>query len=171
MHAECYQFVEMLSQRYPAHFSGDVLEFGSLNINGSVRDHFSDPQTYIGIDCHEGEDVDQVSLFHEYVGPHVDVVISCEALEHDPYSRWSIECMVEHLRPGGLLILTAGGPKRERHGVGEYGPSKTHYANFTREKLLDYVESGWPHWSVVATNYERNNRDVQLWAIKSQGPS
>jgi len=55
-----------------------VLEVGSLNINGTVRDFF-DAEEYIGIDIGEGPGVDVVSGGHKYKSKKkFDCVISCE---------------------------------------------------------------------------------------------
>lgn len=63
-----------------------ALEICSLNLNGSVRDFLEGCQ-YLGLDLDAGPDVDIVCHVEDYGGAAstVDVVISCEAMEHDPH--------------------------------------------------------------------------------------
>ncbi len=107
MHREANQFVISVKKQYPEFFSGKkVLEVGSLDINGSVRQFF-DGCDYTGIDIGEGKGVDHVSKAHEYVCPEThDVIISTEMLEHDKFWTDSLKRMYDNLKVGGLLILT-----------------------------------------------------------------
>ena len=60
------EFVEYVKDNNEDFFSNKrVLEVGSLNINGTVRDLFNDCN-YIGIDVGEGNGVDVVCSGHEY---------------------------------------------------------------------------------------------------------
>ena len=59
-HKEQIDFFLMLKQKFPQMFSEvDVLEIGSLDINGSIRGLF-DAKTYIGVDLDNGPSVDVV---------------------------------------------------------------------------------------------------------------
>ena len=78
-------FVKSIREKHRDHFTGKrVLEVGSRNINGSVRNFFFECD-YVGLDYHRGRGVDVTGLAHEYdTRDPFDVVISCEAFEHDP---------------------------------------------------------------------------------------
>jgi len=118
-----------------------VLECGSQNITGSVRDYFEDVEEYIGVDCMEGKDVDVVSLVHEYkdkYNSYFDTVISCSMLEHDPYWRKSIERMVELLGPGGTLILSYGGSYSKPH-ESNASPIEGYYLGLEMFPVLDRI--------------------------------
>lgn len=94
----------------------DVLEVGSLDINGSVRPLFDPPGgvggRYIGVDLVDGPGVDEV-VDARNVGRRwpasFDVVVSTEALEHDPAPWETMKAIGKALRPGGTLIVTARG--------------------------------------------------------------
>jgi SAM-dependent methyltransferase len=88
------------------HPRAPVLEIGSLNINGTVRDLF--PQEgYVGLDKRAGPGVDLVAdicegrFFREF-----RTVVCCETLEHITRPWEAIEEMHSALRPGGLFIGT-----------------------------------------------------------------
>ena len=85
-HQQQLSFVASVKDQFPEYFSQTkVLEVGSLNINGSVRQFFQNPDEYIGCDLGEGPGVDIVCRGHELPYPDgaFDVVISCECFEHD----------------------------------------------------------------------------------------
>lgn len=93
-----------------------VLEVGSLNVNGSVRDivtRFS-PKKYVGVDIRDGVGVDRVvsasDLIHEFGYLSFDVVISTEMLEHCQDWREAIHNMKHVLSDNGLLLVTTRGP-------------------------------------------------------------
>jgi hypothetical protein len=84
-HQQQLDFIKSVKDQLPEYFKGTkVLEVGSLNINGSVRQFF-EPDQYIGCDLGEGAGVDIVCRGHElpYPNESFDVVISCECFEHD----------------------------------------------------------------------------------------
>jgi len=88
-----------------------VLEVGSRNVNGTVRDHFPQGKgQYVGLDMREGQGVDLVADVVEddwlaKVKP-VNTVVCTETLEHvtDPWR--AVEQMYEALAPGGLCLIT-----------------------------------------------------------------
>src|SRR3990167_11240181 len=65
-----------------------VLEIGSLDVNGGVRDLFSEAQSYLGIDRIPGPGVDLQmdahDLSHQTLRGKIDDVVCLETLEHDP---------------------------------------------------------------------------------------
>ena len=88
-----------------------VLEVGSYDVNGSLRDLFGDH--YLGVDMRDGPNVDQVVNAHnltDVLEPEsFDLVVCCEMLEHDPAFWVSMEQMGRMLRPEGHLLLTTRG--------------------------------------------------------------
>ena len=107
---------------HPTYFKTKrVLEAGSMNINGTLRDFFEECD-YTGIDFRKGDGVDVVTLCHEmtFVEPF-DVVISGQMLEHDPFWEKSIKAMVAHLKPIGVLLLSWG-PAHAAPETGEWAP-------------------------------------------------
>lgn len=86
-----------------------VLEVGSLDINGGVRDLFDDC-TYCGIDLREGPGVDLVmnamDLTSRFGLESQDVVLCLETLEHVERFWFVLNEMWNVLRMGGWFVLT-----------------------------------------------------------------
>jgi hypothetical protein len=82
MHSEAYNYVKQFAEG--RQFSR-VLEFGSLDINGSVRDLFN-ADIYLGVDLQGGPGVDIVADAMFFDHPiKFDCVVCCEVLEHAKY--------------------------------------------------------------------------------------
>lgn len=96
---------------------GPVLEVGSRDINGGVRDLF--PKTgYVGIDLRPGKGVDHAVDVRDFTHKtKFATVVCCEVLEHHPEPDELIDAMADHLRKGGTLLLTAAGPDRKPHSA------------------------------------------------------
>lgn len=136
-----------------------VVEIGSRDINGSVRDLFPS-SSYTGLDLYEGPGVDWVgsAVHYEPDGP-VDCVVCCEVLEHTPDWDLLIHVAAGWLRPKGRLIVTCAAPNRPAHsGItgawvledGEY------YAGLsTRDVGGSLLDAG-----IVATT-KQVHRDIQ----------
>lgn len=95
-----------------------VLEVGSMDVNGAVRDLFPDAD-YVGIDLDPGPGVDVVASAHELdqllatgalgTPEPFDLVLCLEMLEHDEAPWRTAEQLAKMVRPGGLVIITARG--------------------------------------------------------------
>lgn len=85
-----------------------VLEIGSYNVNGSVREQFGEAETYVGVDIRPGPGVDHVIERYESLGPF-DVVICCEVLEHEPEPAALMDQIEGALKEGGMFIITTRG--------------------------------------------------------------
>lgn len=123
-HPSQRDFIDLVSRGLPGFFRGArVLEVGSLNINGTVRDFFVDCD-YIGLDIAPGRDVDVVCQGQNYQAPDdsFDHVISCEAMEHNPYWKETFNNMVRLCRPGGLVTMTCATIGRLEHGTTRTSP-------------------------------------------------
>lgn len=144
-HAAQFEFIRRISAVFPAHFRRRrVLEIGSLNINGSVRQFFQDCD-YTGIDVARGPGVDVVCGGHVFEAPPFDVVISCEAMEHNPHWEDTMRNMVRLCRPDGLVLMTCATTGRPEHGTSISQPGDSpltlsigwdYYRNLTASDLL-----------------------------------
>lgn len=136
MHAEVALFVGEARANFPARWRGPVLELGSFDMNGSSRDQFPLGTEYVGVDIHPGRGVDIVGVSHEAPAREGgwQVVISTQALEHDPHWRLTIDRAVEVVAPGGLVVLTAAAPPTAPHGL-ELWPDG-YYGNLTEGDLV-----------------------------------
>ncbi len=120
-----HNFVKEQKEKYQ--IKGKVLDIGSMDINGSVKDLFDD---YVGLDMRQGKNVDIVANAHEIpFSDAFDCVVCCEMLEHDDNPFLTAKEIRRVLKVGGYLILTASGISFPKH---EY-PSD--YWRFTGDGL------------------------------------
>ncbi len=111
MTSSLHEWVKVKTVQHIGHLGGfRVLEIGSLNINGTVRDIFSHAKEYIGIDMQSGKDVDLVLNSHDIpykFPPHgFDVVVCLETLEHDDTFWLTLTNIHYVLKPGGFFFLS-----------------------------------------------------------------
>lgn len=141
---------------------GRVLEIGSYDVNGSMRELYSHCREYIGVDLCEGPGVDSVGFGHELDLPDssFDVAISGECFEHDPYWTKTVLNMCRMTRPGGLVAFTCASAGRPEHGTrrtdrhespGTQAQGLDYYRNlteqdFSRELDLQEFFSSWSFW-------------------------
>lgn len=119
-----------------------VVEIGSLNINGSIRDLFAGASEYTGIDIRAGAGVDIVADAVLWRPPQpVDLVVCCEVLEHTAAAAGIVQAAASYLRPGGAVIITAAGPGRASHSWNG-GPltGAEYYAPVTKELLAEWMQ-------------------------------
>lgn len=124
-HESQRSFVALAAEHMPQFFAGRrVLEIGSLDVNGEIRNFFSDC-TYIGLDVGPGRGVDIVCEGQKYAAPanSFDHVISCEAMEHNPYWLETFQNMVRLCKPGGLVLMTCATTGRPEHGTSRTAPN------------------------------------------------
>lgn len=94
-----------------------VVEVGSLDINGGIRDLLPQADWY-GIDIAEGPGVDEVASGVTWRPDWpVDLAICCEVFEHTPDWRSILFNMASWLDKGGQIIITAAGPGRPEHSA------------------------------------------------------
>lgn len=117
---------------------GRVLEIGSRDINGGVRD-LIDTNEYLGIDLCAGRGVDLIADVRHAPNDYGcwDLVICCEVLEHDPAPDDVIGMIGALLRPGGRAVCTAAGTGREPHSAVDGGPVRPgeHYGNLNESSF------------------------------------
>lgn len=123
-----------------------VVEFGSRDINGSVRGIFWDAARYCGIDAKAGANVDLVGDLFTTPPPFTpDCVVCCEVAEHlteADQARLFMRC-AEVLPPGGWLVLTCAGAGRMPHtSEGENRmPDDEPYSGVTPAQAYQWVRT------------------------------
>jgi SAM-dependent methyltransferase len=154
-HRQQQDFVAAIKLAFPASFAGGrVLEIGSLDINGSVRSHFSGGE-YLGLDVGAGPGVDLVCQGQDYDAPDgsFDTVISCETMEHNPFWRETFANMLRLCRPGGMVLMTCAAPGRPEHGTRRTTAKDApliewdYYAN---RRAIDFQRSARLHEALTA---------------------
>lgn len=116
-----------------------VIEIGSYDFNGSIRQFFPESD-YVGIDLCEGPGVDMVCFGHEVTLPDasIDVAISCECFEHDQNWVQTFNNMYRMTRPGGLMIVTCATLGRNEHGTRR---TSSEFSPGTQFVGLDYYKN------------------------------
>lgn len=141
MHIANTLYWRACSQKYPKYFNDPsrVIEFGSYNINGTIRTEFNCTD-YTGLDWREGPAVDVVSLAHEYkTQKPFDTVVSASMLEHDPHWEKSLNALLDCMKDNGILILTWGAALNVQHCLQEAPDGKFHA--LPAGKVVDKLEA------------------------------
>jgi SAM-dependent methyltransferase len=139
-HPEQAEFFCGVRAHYPRAFErARVLEVGSLDINGSVRELFADCD-YTGVDLQLGPGVDLACQGQLVAFPsgHFDTTISAECLEHNPFWRETVANMLRMTRPGGLVLISCATTGRLEHGTTRTNPDAS---PFTSAEKWDYYRN------------------------------
>lgn len=173
-HKEQRDFLERLKTAHPEWFHNvSVLEVGSLNINGTVRDFFQ-PTSYVGVDVDKGPGVDVIAEGQnlDYPANHFDIAISAECFEHNPY--WAATFSNMH-RMSRVLIFTCASDGRPEHGTHQAHPSSSpltldwnYYRNLNRadfEQIFDLDSMFIKH----QFEYNPASCDLYFWGVKAGG--
>jgi len=172
MHSEILAYLRRVSSRLPGDL--DVVEVGSMVMHGSPREVFEQrSRSYVGIDWRSGPGVDVVGLAHEALrGREADLVVWCQAIEHDPLWRETLRASVEALSArGGWLVATWAGPGYPEHELDTAppdpeNPSRPYYAPRSVEEVEAVLRTCVPRerLELVETAYERGTLDALLLA-------
>lgn len=165
-------FTEMKS-KFPQYFDDvSVIEMGSLNINGTVRDFYDNPRTYIGIDLGWGPGVDMVCESQNVMLPDnsFDVAVSAECFEHNPH--WLETFVNMHRLAKSFVIFTCAGKGRPEHGTTRTTPGNSpftlnwdYYKNLTEEDFSSRLYL-YDMFSEYEFSYNAQAQDLYFWGIK-----
>lgn len=115
MNGEVFLFTRKLGRQIDA----KILEIGSMDVNGSVRENFS-PAEYVGIDVRPGPAVDIVmpaeDLPSRFPAGYFDAVLCCETLEHCENWQEVLSAGWHVLKVGGKMCVTTPSKKKGYHG-------------------------------------------------------
>jgi len=154
---------------------GPLLEIGSLDVNGSLRD-LIDVDDWTGIDLEAGPGVDVVASGHDFGDDEAyATVVSSECLEHDPGWDLTLRNALRVLRPGGLLLLTCATTGRHEHGTARTSPDVSpgttargwdHYRNLTADDVLGVLGD-----DVVVDLCAVNHESFDLYVVAHKRPA
>ena len=139
-HPQQAEYFSSVREHYPQHFKqAKVLEIGSLDINGSLRELFHDCD-YTGVDLQIGPGVDLACPGHLLAFPtgQFDTVCSAECFEHNPFWRETLANMLRMCRPGGLVLISCATTGRKEHGTTRTNPDAS---PFTVQAHWDYYRN------------------------------
>lgn len=105
-------FANYLPAAAPPDRPATILDVGSLDVNGSLRQVLPEGRlvAYTGVDFSPGPGVDQVvesAARLPFDDGHFDVVVSTSAFEHDPAFWKTFDEMLRVVRPGGFIYINA----------------------------------------------------------------
>lgn len=135
MHAEAREFIARARDQLA------ILEIGSRDVNGGIRDMFAGFD-YLGIDSTDGPGVNVVADGATFdTSKRFDVVACCEVFEHAENWREVVANAARLLKPAGLFIGTAAGPGRAPHNCdGRPADGTEFYANIEPDELADVLK-------------------------------
>lgn len=176
-HEEQREFILDLKEEYPSFFSNvKVLDVGSLDINGSIKNFFSNSD-YTGIDIGEGKNVDIVVEGQKFDAEDetYDVVASCECFEHNPYWKETFQNMIRMCKSGGLIFMSCATEGRPEHGTinTDIGSSPltvakgwNYYRNLTEKDFRDIEIEYDVVFDVYDFFIDKFVRDLYFYGIK-----
>ena len=176
-HPEQQRFFEQLAILFPDHFvdNVNVLEIGSQDINGTVRDFFQPDANYLGLDLGIAKGVDWTipGELVELPDQWARVCISTECFEHAATWAQILLNMIRITQENGLLILSIAGHGRASHGTVdsdvESSPLTTsYYKNLGPDDITQKIRLG--HY-FKRHGFQVNSEagDTYFWGIRSAG--
>ena len=151
----------------------DILEIGSLDVNGNTRNLFNFCKSYIGIDLEEGPNVDLVlngTDIHK-LNKKFDIIISCECFEHAKDWKIIFERMCQISKPNSFVVISVASTGRVEHGTERSGNWQSpgnkddYYLNLTKKDFIDNF-----NLNIIFSNYfffyNINSFDLYFVGIK-----
>lgn len=171
-HQQQFDFVRAVANFYPNNFkNAKVLEVGSLDINGSVRQFFQDCE-YIGIDLGEGKGVDVVCQGQDYNAEDntFDTCISCECFEHNHEWVLTFANMHRMTKPSGLIVMSCATTGRAERGTKRTSPQDApfcgdYYKNLTEQDFVENFDLD-SIFSTYEFAVEDSTHDLYFYGIK-----
>ena len=155
MHREAFTYIAQQVKELPPR--RNVVEFGSLDINGIGRILFADAETYVRSTRKPGV-AWTWSWTHWTTCRRVHrTVFCCEVLEHAEQAAELVAHAADILAPGGVLLITAACDPRTPHSAVDGGHMREgeFYQNIDPEELTQWlqdhfaalnVETGYQAW-------------------------
>ena len=111
MHPFAKVSFELFKEKYISKFENPkIIDLGSSDVNGSIKDQINFKSDYIGVDLQKGKNVDLV-LKDPYKFPFenesIDIIVSISTFEHIEFFWETFTEMLRVLRPNGLIFINA----------------------------------------------------------------
>ncbi|WP_226018775.1 bifunctional 2-polyprenyl-6-hydroxyphenol methylase/3-demethylubiquinol 3-O-methyltransferase UbiG [Novosphingobium sp. FKTRR1] len=110
MHDTAYRIGGLVMETYLPATPASILEIGSQDVNGSLRDHAPRNAAYVGLDFEAGKGVDiVVTGLDDWTVPdaHFDLVMASSVFEHDKAFWQTFLVMCQKTKPGGHIYVSA----------------------------------------------------------------
>jgi SAM-dependent methyltransferase len=163
VHDSAYAYVQRALAKLPT--PKRVLELGSRNVNGSIRDLFPQSVDYCGIDLRLGDGVDVVADATNFgKAYHYDLVVCCEVLEHSAEGKSICANAYRVLAWGGVFLATAAYTGRTPHSGLDGGELRRgeHYRNVTFDDLYEWLTP----FATAAYEVNQTAHDIYVTAVK-----
>jgi SAM-dependent methyltransferase len=132
MHPTCLKYAEMFFNSYLKNIQNPtIVDIGSQNINGSLRDVAPPNSTYVGLDFAEGNGVDIVlkdPYSFSVEDSYADAVVTSSCFEHSQFFWLTFLEALRILKPGGVLYVNA--------------PSNGEYHRYPTDNWRFYPDAG-----------------------------
>ena len=151
-HKAQQDFVQSLKNKFPNFFHNtNMIEIGSLDINGTIRKHFTDCH-YVGVDVGQGPNVDLVCEGQNVDHPDnsYDVSGSCNCFEHNPHWIGTFQNMWRMTRVGGLVFVSVPTIGCPEHGTHQNKPDDSPLT----------IKRGWDYYKNLTEQDYRDNFDL-----------
>lgn len=173
-HPEQRDFFLRIQKMFPEYFNNiSVIEIGSLNINGTIRD-FYNANVYVGVDVSEGPGVDVVGQGQDIYYPEnfFDVAVSTECFEHNPY--W-IQTFANMYRMAyKFVVVTCATDGRAEHGTTRTTPEDSpltldwdYYENVNEKDFRDNFNLD-EMFSEYEFSINKDHHDLYFWGKVSK---
>ena len=135
---------------------GDIVEIGSLSVNGDIRDIV---KIKLGVDMRPGKGVDLVcsinDIFEHCEKQSFDGCVSTETLEHVEDWKAFIRNTWDLVKDGGYLVMTMASKEKGRHAYPDdyWRMDETH------------IKQIWPN----VEHYDELGRVSIGWVVKKDG--
>ena len=162
-------FFHTVKDKFPNNFKNvKVIDCGSLNVNGSLKDMFSDSE-YKGVDIVAGDNVDEVCPIHKLKYKNeFDTVISGEMLEHDEYWKESLLKMFNMCKSKGIIAISCAGKGRKEHGTIRSDGNEWGTGNYYMNIEPRHIQEIYKENMFIETYYEENDntKDTYFYGVK-----
>ena len=146
-HIDQLKFIKEFKEFYIINnFNKDinVLEIGSLDVNGNIRNLFDFTNEYTGIDLEKGPNVDLVlnGTNIDKLNKNFDIIISCECFEHANDWKLIFEKMCQISKPNSFIVISVASTGRVEHGTERSGNWQSpgnkddYYLNLTKKDFI-----------------------------------
>jgi len=171
------EFIESCLARFANNISSsaNVLEVGSQNINGSIRDYFPAAlsKRWVGLDVGKGKGVDFVIPGELIQLPDgwADVAFSTECFEHAKYWREIFLNMIRVTHKDSLIVLTFAGIGRAAHGTMDTDTGSSPYTNdyYKNISLAEFASSFQldKYFSRYSLEVNMAEGDTYFWGLRT----
>lgn len=179
-HKDQLEFFENFSRLSEAFGSLKIVEIGSLDINGTIRQLFTKNnkiEKYIGVDIGEGKGVDVVDQGHLFLRNQFEkpnIILSAECLEHNPFWKETIAESILTLSSPGIIIFSWATTGRHVHGTHSQSSQSapfvvekwnSYYKNVSRRDLMSVKERKLLDYEAIFINHQ--HKDLYWIGLKS----